>query len=143
MSTPTLLDAEPDTMARRLLVPVWNALSSRADALRRSLPPCPDTACGRYEWWRALDAEQARRAALLDRLNALCGHLAGRPALGYDPEDPLPPEALEEADGFVSEPVAALMAAYRARRADLPSARQLLRQRWTAASCGERKSRAR
>ncbi|WP_106976274.1 hypothetical protein [Streptomyces rimosus] len=119
VSTPTLLDGpELDALARRLLVPVWNALSSRADALRRSLPPRPDAASGRYEWWRALDAEQARRAALLDRLNALCGHLAGRPALGYDPSDPMPDEALEEADGFVSEPVAALVAVYRGRRAD-------------------------
>ncbi|WP_406153134.1 hypothetical protein OG217_05465 [Streptomyces sp. NBC_01023] len=61
--------------------------------------------------------DQARRAALLDRLDALCEHVSGRPALGYEPGDPLPAAALEEADGFTDSATALLVADYRARRA--------------------------
>ncbi|MFH8350507.1 hypothetical protein [Streptomyces sp. NPDC018045] len=116
MNVSTASPPDRDTRARlahRLTVPVWNAMSMRADALRRSLPPRPDTAPGRYAWWRSLSPTQARQAELLDRLNALCGHLAGHPALGYRAGE-LPEAALEAADGYTSEPVAQLIADYRA-----------------------------
>ncbi|MFD7334881.1 hypothetical protein ACFV98_02610 [Streptomyces violascens] len=106
-----------EAIAAHLRVPVWNALAERADLLRRSLPPRPETAYGRYVWLRALDAEQARRAALLDRLEALRDHVAGRPALGYAPADALPEEALEEVDGFTTRSTALIIAEYRAWQA--------------------------
>lgn len=102
---------------QNLVVLVWNALTERADAIRRALPPRPADARGRWRWLRSLDEDQARRAALLDRLDALCAHVAGRPALGYDPGDLLPAAALEEADGFTSETIALLIAQYRAQQA--------------------------
>ncbi|WP_435244286.1 hypothetical protein [Streptomyces sioyaensis] len=100
-----------------LRLPVWNALAERADAIRRALPPRPQHARNRWQWLHSLDADQARRAALLDQLDALCVHIAGRPAPGYAPNDPLPAAALEEADGFTNETVALLIAAYRRQRA--------------------------
>ncbi|MCX4682233.1 hypothetical protein OG413_44435 [Streptomyces sp. NBC_01433] len=96
-----------------LRVPVRNVLTERADGIRRTLPPRPSDARGRHEWLRSLDENQARRAALLDRLDALCGHLSGRQAPGYAPVDLLPAEALEEADGFTGESTARLTAEYR------------------------------
>ncbi|WP_030780766.1 hypothetical protein [Streptomyces sp. NRRL S-920] len=98
-----------------LRVAVRQTLVERADTIRRSLPPRPADAQDRHAWLCSLDDDQARRAALLDRLDALCGHLADRPALGYAPGDPLPAAALEEADGFTSETTAALIAEYRAQ----------------------------
>ncbi|MFI6688372.1 hypothetical protein [Streptomyces sp. NPDC050485] len=89
-----------DELAEALRLPVWNTLSERADHLRRALPPRPENVAGRYQWWRLLDAEQQRQAELLDRIDALCGHLAGRPALGYDPHQLVPDSALYEAQGF-------------------------------------------
>ncbi|MFJ2745247.1 hypothetical protein ACIO3O_36945 [Streptomyces sp. NPDC087440] len=129
MTTTAAPDARPhpaDDFAERLRLPVWHCLSRRADAIRRALPPRPDDSPGRCTWWRSLTEQQARQAALLDRLNALCGHLTGRPALGYAPDDRLPLAALEEAEGFVSRPVSALISAYAltrrppARRAPTP-----------------------
>ncbi|MFD0352948.1 hypothetical protein ACFVHW_04250 [Streptomyces sp. NPDC127110] len=105
------------SLVAELRLPVWNALADRADTLRRSLPPRPDDGPGRFEWSRSLNPAQARRAAVLDRLDALCGHLAGRPAAGYHADDPLPEAALEEADGFTSDSVAMRMAEYRSLRA--------------------------
>lgn len=49
---------------------------------------------------------------LLDRLEALCGHLLGTPALGYAPDEALPEEALQEAEGF-DEALSALISQYR------------------------------
>ncbi|MGW0562872.1 hypothetical protein ACWDZ4_20190 [Streptomyces sp. NPDC003016] len=97
-----------------LRLSVRDILSERAGALRRALPSRPDTPAGRYAWWRALSPAQQRQAALLDRLDALCGHLAGRPALGYADDDPIPDAALEAADGFTSERAARQIAKYRA-----------------------------
>ncbi|MEW1657895.1 hypothetical protein [Streptomyces sp. NPDC093707] len=97
-TTSTQTPEAPATAALR--TPVWNMLADRADALRRSLPPRPEGAAGRYEWLRSLSPAQARRADLLARLDALCGHVAGRPALGLPSSDPLPEEALQEAEGF-------------------------------------------
>ncbi|WP_167163116.1 hypothetical protein [Streptomyces sp. MBT27] len=105
-----------DELAEALLMPVWNTLSERADQLRRALPPRPESVDGRYRWWRLLDAEQQRQAALLDRLDALCGHLAGRPALGYAPHELLPDDALHEAVGFNPQ-LSALIARCLAQRA--------------------------
>ncbi|MEU3501588.1 hypothetical protein ABZ726_12700 [Streptomyces hundungensis] len=108
-----------DELSEALRLPVWNAMSERADSLRRALPPRPDDVAGRYEWWRLLDARQQRQAEILGRLDALCGHLAGRPALGYDPAQRLPDAALHEAQGFNPQ-LSALIArclAQRARRA--------------------------
>ncbi|MFC8538047.1 hypothetical protein ACFUJY_29605 [Streptomyces sp. NPDC057249] len=102
------------TLADALRLPVWNALAERADGLRRALPDRPENAEERFQWLRALSPAQARRAELLDRLDALCGHLAGRPAPGYAPDDSLPDAALEAADGFCGEETAELIAAYRA-----------------------------
>ncbi|ATM24654.1 hypothetical protein SMD44_p10155 (plasmid) [Streptomyces alboflavus] len=95
-------------------------LAKRAEALQAALPPRPGDAHGRYAWLRSLDEPQARRAELLNRLEALCGHLSGRPALGIRADDALPAAALEEADGFLSESAARLVAAYR-RIAEGPS----------------------
>ncbi|MFJ8752210.1 hypothetical protein ACIREO_23180 [Streptomyces sp. NPDC102441] len=96
-----------------LRVPVRSVLTERAEGIRRTLPPRPSDVRDQYEWLRSLDENQARRAALLDRLDALCGHLSGCPNPGYDPADPLPAEALEEADGFTSETTARLAVEYR------------------------------
>ncbi|MER5301365.1 hypothetical protein ABT039_18085 [Streptomyces lasiicapitis] len=116
MSTTTADVSERDEQLVALLrVPVRTALAERADTIRRSLPPRPTDVRARHAWLCSLDEDQARRAALLDQLDALCGHLDGRPAPGYDPGDPLPAAALEEADGFVGQTFAALIAEYRAR----------------------------
>ncbi|WP_328333441.1 hypothetical protein [Streptomyces sp. NBC_00455] len=117
--TATLTDRPPrvERLAALLRVPVRNALAERADAIRRSLPPRPLDARARLIWLRALDQDQARRAALLDRLDALCAHVCGRPALGYEPGDLLPAAALEEADGFTDSATALIVADYRACRA--------------------------
>ncbi|MGW2748707.1 hypothetical protein [Streptomyces sp. NPDC001450] len=113
--TPTTVEAVPDVLVAMLRRPVWNTLAERADGIRRSLPACPETAVARLAWLRSLSPEQARRAALLDRLDALCGHLAGRPALGHGADDPMPEAALQEAEGFNPQ-LTALIAAYRAAR---------------------------
>ncbi|WP_433860215.1 hypothetical protein [Streptomyces kronopolitis] len=98
-----------------LRLPVWNTLAERADAIRRALPPRPGTPQGHLRWLRSLTPEQQRRAALLDRLDALCGHIAGRPALGYVADDPMPEAALQEAEGFNPQ-LSALIARYRTAR---------------------------
>lgn len=105
-----------DSLVAGLRLPVWNALAERADALRRALPARPDDAVQRLTWWQGMTEEQQRQAVLLEHLDALRGHIAGRPALGYAQDDPMPLAALEEAEGFTSRPVAGLMAAYRAAR---------------------------
>ncbi|MFG2211013.1 hypothetical protein [Streptomyces sp. NPDC048638] len=110
------VDSASDSLTAALRLPVWRALVDRAEALRRALPSRPDDAAQRWHWWQAMSADQQRHAALMEHLDALCGHLTGRPALGYAADDPLPLAAVEEADGFTSEPVAELIAAYRARR---------------------------
>ncbi|MBT2396280.1 hypothetical protein [Streptomyces sp. ISL-100] len=117
--TATLTDRSPrvERLAALLRVPVRNALAERADAIRSSLPPRPLDTRACFIWLHSLDQDQARRAALLDRLTALCEHVSGRPALGYEPGDPLPAAALEEADGFTDTATALLVAEYRARRA--------------------------
>ncbi|MFF4038215.1 hypothetical protein [Streptomyces sp. NPDC001816] len=113
--TPPTVEAVPDVLVATLRVPVWNTLAARADAIRRCLPPRPETAVERLAWLRSLSPEQARMAVLLDRLDALCGHLAGRPALGCAADDPLPDAALQEAEGF-NRQLTALIAAYRVAR---------------------------
>ncbi|MGV2914689.1 hypothetical protein [Streptomyces alfalfae] len=110
---PALTTADPAALAERLRAPVWSALWERADALRRALPDRPADPHGRWQWLRSLDPAQARQAALLDHLDALCLHLAGRHALGYRADDPLPEAALDAADGFTSLHTAQLIAAYR------------------------------
>ncbi|MER5482577.1 hypothetical protein ABT024_05085 [Streptomyces sp. NPDC002812] len=111
--TTNTMEAAPGSLVEALRVPVWNALADRADTLRRALPTRPEDARGRFEWWRSLSAGQARDAALLDRLDALCGHLAGRPALGWCADDLLPVAALDEVDGFLGPELAARVAEYR------------------------------
>ncbi|TVZ78059.1 hypothetical protein [Streptomyces sp. BK340] len=113
--TPTTVEPVPDVLIAMLRRPVWNTLAERADGIRRSLPVRPETAVERLVWLRSLSPEQARRAALLDRLDALCEHLVGRPALGYGADDPMPEAALQEAEGF-NRQLTALIAAYRAAR---------------------------
>ncbi|MBL1104363.1 hypothetical protein JK361_07065 [Streptomyces sp. 5-8] len=113
--TPTTMEAAPDALVAALRRPVWNTLAARAEDIRRSLPPRPETAAERFAWLRSLDPEQARRAALLDHLDALCGHLDGHPAPGCAADDPMPDAALEEAEGF-NRQLTALIAAYRAVR---------------------------
>jgi hypothetical protein len=113
--TPTTVETVPDALVAMLRLPVWNTLAARADGIRRSLPPRPDTSLERFAWMQSLSPEQARSVALLDRLDALCGHLAGRPALGHGADDPMPDAALEEAEGFNPQ-LTALIAAYRAAR---------------------------
>nr|WP_202489686.1 hypothetical protein [Streptomyces sp. SID8381] len=81
------------------------------------MPERPEPGAARYEWLRSLTSVQARRAALWDHLDALCGHLAGRPALGYRADDVLPEAALQEAEGFsarLSYDIARYRAAVRA-----------------------------
>jgi hypothetical protein len=114
--TPATLEASPESLVAVLRVPVWNTLAKRADSIRRALPPCiGELPPERYWWLRSLNPEQARRAALLDRRDALCGHLAGRPALSYPAGESIPAAALEEAEGFNPQ-LTALIAAYRAAR---------------------------
>ncbi|MFD9887056.1 hypothetical protein ACFWZT_36970 [Streptomyces alboflavus] len=109
----TTTRAAPGDLVAALRLPVWNTLSARAEALRRDLPPRPAAAAGRFAWLRSLTPEQARDAALLDHLDALCGHLGGKPALGYAADDPLPDAALEAAEGFNPQ-LTALITRYRA-----------------------------
>ncbi|MFB6505540.1 hypothetical protein ACFC07_22385 [Streptomyces sp. NPDC056099] len=111
----TTVEAAPGDLTAVLRLPVWNTLSERADGIRRALPPRPETPEGRLRWLQSLTPEQQRRAALLDHLDALCGHLDGRPALGYNPDDPMPDAALQEAEGFNSR-LTALIATHRAAR---------------------------
>ncbi|MFI1765170.1 hypothetical protein ACH41H_24365 [Streptomyces sp. NPDC020800] len=103
-------------LAAQLRSPVWNALADRAETLRRALPSRPESGSARYQWLRSLSPEQARTVALLERLEALCGHLSGCPAPGFAPDDPLPEAALEEADGFTNAVTAELMTTLRALR---------------------------
>ncbi|MEV7512010.1 hypothetical protein AB0O57_29050 [Streptomyces sp. NPDC091201] len=100
-------------LAEQLRGPAQAALAARAAALRADLPPRPATSAARYTWWRSLNPEQARRAALLDRLEALHGHLGGVPALGCSPADPLPAAALEAAEGAGDAELDRLITAYR------------------------------
>ncbi|MFI9244996.1 hypothetical protein ACIGXF_20950 [Streptomyces sp. NPDC053086] len=113
--TPTTVEDEPDALVAALRVPVWNTLTRRADGIRRTLPPRPEAAEDRLGWLQSLTAEQARQAALLDHLEALCGHMAGRPAFGCAADDPMPEAVLQEAEGF-NRQLTALIAAYRAAR---------------------------
>jgi hypothetical protein len=113
MSAATV-EAAPDNLAAVLRLPVWNTLAKRADAIRRALPPRPETPQECHHWLQALTSEQARRVALLDHLDALCGHIDGRPALGCNPDDPMPEAALQEAEGFNPQ-LSALISRYRER----------------------------
>ncbi|MFJ4700459.1 hypothetical protein ACIP5N_22230 [Streptomyces sp. NPDC088768] len=110
-------ETSTESLVAALRTPVLNALCERADALRRVLPARPGDAVERPVWWQGMTGDQQRQAALLEHLDALCGHLAGRPAPGCSPDDPMPLVALEEADGFTSAAVADLISAYRAARA--------------------------
>ncbi|MDX2592881.1 MULTISPECIES: hypothetical protein [Streptomyces] len=107
------VEAAPETLVVALRMPVWNILTRRADGIRRDLPPRPETTAERLAWLRSLNPEQARRAALLDHLDALRGHVIGCPALGYAVDDPMPDPALQEAEGF-NPRLTALIAVYRA-----------------------------
>ncbi|GAB1333489.1 hypothetical protein ACE1SV_00790 [Streptomyces sp. E-15] len=113
--TTTPLEAPPDALVAALRLPVRKTLAARADGIRRDLPPRPGTAADRLAWLRSLSPEQARRAALMDRLDALCEHITGHPAPGYSDADPMPDAALQEAEGF-NRQLTALIAAYRATR---------------------------
>lgn len=119
----TTTRAAPGDLVAALRLPVWNTLSARAEGLRRALPPRPDAPAERFAWLRSLTPEQARDAALLEHLDALCGHLAGKPALGHDPDDPLPDAALEAAEGFNPQ-LTTLITRYRAARAEAHDAAQ-------------------
>ncbi|MFF3730813.1 hypothetical protein ACFYXM_10955 [Streptomyces sp. NPDC002476] len=103
-------------LAVQLAKPVGEVLAVRAAGVRALLPSRPDSASGRYMWWRCLSMEQARQAMILGRLEALSLHLRGIPALGYAADDLLPLEAVEEAEGFVDGPLAEALAHYRACR---------------------------
>ncbi|MFF9786288.1 hypothetical protein [Streptomyces nigrescens] len=103
----------PEALAAVLREPVRAVLRARADALRRNLPARSRNPAGNYIWWTALNADQARRATLMDHLDMLCAHLDGQPALGYDPRDPLPSAALEAVEGFACEEISAGIADYR------------------------------
>jgi hypothetical protein len=72
---------------------VLAALAARAAAVRAELPPRPAGGTALYGWWRSLDAAQARRAMLLDRLDALHAHVEQHPT------SPIPAAAMEEAQG--------------------------------------------
>lgn len=89
-----------DDLAANLRLPVAQVLAERADEIRRALPPRPQPGAARYVWLRSLTPEQARHAALWAHLDALYGHLRGRPALGYGKDDVLPEAVLQEAEGF-------------------------------------------
>ncbi|MFJ1662597.1 hypothetical protein [Streptomyces anthocyanicus] len=104
-------------LAGLLRDPVRAALAARTAIVRARLPQRPVHALDRFAWLRSLDPGQARDAALLDLLEALAGHLTGRPAPGCAPDDPMPAAALDAADGFTDAPTARLMALYRAERA--------------------------
>ncbi|MFJ1662204.1 hypothetical protein [Streptomyces anthocyanicus] len=104
-------------LAELLRGPVRAALAARTTAVRAGLPLRPVSALDRFTWLRSLGPGQARDAALLDLLEALAGHLTGRPAPGCAPDDPMPAAALDAADGFTDAPTARLMALYRAERA--------------------------
>ncbi|WP_333779265.1 hypothetical protein [Streptomyces sp. IBSBF 3136] len=112
--TPTV-ESAPDTLVAALRMPVWNILTERADGIRRDLPLRPETTPECLAWLHALNPEQARRAALLDHLDALRGHVIGCPALGYAVDDPMPDAALQEAEGF-NPRLTTLIAVYRAAR---------------------------
>ncbi|MGW4567670.1 hypothetical protein ACWEN3_36570 [Streptomyces sp. NPDC004561] len=116
------VEATPDSLIAALRMPVWNILTSRADGIRRDLPPCPETTEERLEWLRSLNPEQARLAALLGHLDALRGHITGCPALGYVVDDPMPDAALQEAEGF-NPRLTTLIAVYRVARQRPPLAR--------------------
>ncbi|MFI7089630.1 hypothetical protein ACIBUR_39350 [Streptomyces anulatus] len=107
----------PAGLAELLRDPVRAALGARAEAVRARLPPRPVRALDRFTWLSSLGPGQARDAALLDHLEALAGHLTGRPAPGCAPDDPMPAAALDAVDGFTDIPTARLMALYRAERA--------------------------
>ncbi|WP_327359559.1 hypothetical protein [Streptomyces sp. NBC_01304] len=95
-----------------LLELVQDKLCERAEQLRRALPPRPEDALARFRWWRSLDADQGRRAMLMERLDALSDRLRDHPAIGRDPLGSLPAEALEEAEGF-DEELSELIARFR------------------------------
>lgn len=112
----TALDAPTAAeLSAQLRHPVRATLAARAARLRATLPPRPDAVAARYGWWRSLDAEQARRAALLDRLDELCDQLDAEAA-----PELLPAAVLEEAEGF-NPGLTRIIAAYRAA-ANLPAA---------------------
>ncbi|MFI8265339.1 hypothetical protein [Streptomyces sp. NPDC085665] len=106
-------EAASGSLVAALRLPVWNVLSQRAAALRVSLPPRPESPQGRWEWLRSLNPGQARQAALLDRLDALCDRLNDVPSPGDDPTVLLPAGALEEAEGF-NPALTRMIAVYRA-----------------------------
>lgn len=114
--TTEVREHESQELVALLCAAVRSTLTERADALRRTLPPRPPDPRARYAWLRNLDENQSRQAAFVDRLDALCGHLDGEPALGYDQNDPLPAAALDEADGFTSESTGCIIAEYRRAR---------------------------
>ncbi|MFF0754479.1 hypothetical protein [Streptomyces sp. NPDC004267] len=116
--TTSTAEAASAALVAALRGPLQNALAERADTIRQALPARPEGPEERLAWLQALGQEDARQAALLDRLDALCAHLAGRPALGYPADVPIPEAALEEAEGFVDAEVAALITAYRKRSAE-------------------------
>ncbi|MFJ1744336.1 hypothetical protein ACIOG4_37520 [Streptomyces microflavus] len=107
----------PAGLAELLRGPVRAALAARITTVRAGLPPRPVSALDRFTWLRSLGPGQARDAALLDRLEALAGHLTGRPAPGCAPDDPMPTAALDAADGFTDAPTGRLIALYRTERA--------------------------
>ncbi|WP_344076328.1 hypothetical protein [Streptomyces crystallinus] len=102
-----------DAEVEALSLPVRSVLHTRATALRDALPPRPafPPPC-RYAWWRCLDEDQARTAALLDHLDTLVAHLDGVRAGGYGDADALR-AALEAADGFALPHLADALVAYR------------------------------
>lgn len=116
VTTEVAAPASLPVLAAQLAKPVRSVLSHRAEVLRKLLPPRPASAAGRYHWWRSLDAQQERLAAVLDRLEVLCEHLQGTPGLGYGSDDPLPLEAVEAAEGFTDETLARALALYRRLR---------------------------
>ncbi|MGW7090028.1 hypothetical protein ACWGH2_41965 [Streptomyces sp. NPDC054871] len=111
----TTVEVAPRDLVAVLRLPVWNVLAERADELRRALPPRPESPEERLRWLQSLSLDQQRRAALLDHLDALCGHIAGRPAPGYSPDDPMPDAALQAAEGFNPQ-LSKLITNYRAAR---------------------------
>jgi hypothetical protein len=111
----TIVEAASGDLVAVLRLPVWNTLAERADGIRRALPPPPELPEERFRWLQSLTLDQQRRAALLDHLDALCGHIAGRPAPGFSPHDPMPDAALQETEGFNPQ-LTSLIANYRAAR---------------------------
>ncbi|MEY9840607.1 hypothetical protein ABH941_005878 [Streptacidiphilus sp. EB103A] len=104
-------------LVARLRPAVLQALDHRVEELLELLPPRPTRSADRLPWLKSLSREQSHRAALVDTLESMCGHLQGRPALGYDSEEPLPAAALEAAEGFVEGSTTRLIIAYRLLRA--------------------------